>query len=285
MTQKNSMTGRVCVVTGATRGIGRATAEGLARLDATVVLVCRRVEDGQRVSREIAGAAGRQPDVVPADLSLQASLRHAAEELRQRYPAIHVLINNAGIITRKREVTVDGIEKQFAVNHLAYFLLTRLLLDCLRAGVPSRVINVSSGVHGGATLDFEDLQGERSYRANRAYGQSKLANILFTYELARRLNGTGITVNCLHPGVIGTRLLADYMGAPVGAGAVARTFGATPERGAATSIYLASSPEVEGMTGQYFEDQRPRRSSRESYDEAAARRLWEISERLTGLSS
>ena len=283
--QTDSMTGRVCVVTGPTRGIGRATAEGLARLNATVVLVSRGLEDGQRVSREIAAVARSKPDIVPADLSSQASIRHAAEELRRRYPAIHVLINNAGIITRKREVTVDGIEKQFAVNHLAYFLLTRLLLDSLRAGVPSRVINVSSGVHGGATLDFEDLQGERSYRANRAYGQSKLANILFTYELARRVNGTGITANCLHPGVIGTKLLADYMGAPVGAGAVARTFGATPERGAATSIYLASSPEVEGVTGQYFEDKRARRSSRESYDEAAARRLWEISERLTGLSS
>jgi NAD(P)-dependent dehydrogenase (short-subunit alcohol dehydrogenase family) len=283
--QQDRMTGRVCVVTGATRGIGRATADGLARLDATVVLVCRRLEDGQRVSREIATAAGRQPDVVPLDLSSQVAIRHGAEELRRRYPAIHVLINNAGIITRKREVTVDGLEKQFAVNHLAYFLLTRLLLDCLRAGVPSRVINVSSGVHSGATLDFEDLQGDRSYRANRAYGQSKLANILFTYELARRLNGTGITVNCLHPGVIGTQLLADYMGAPPGAGAVARTFGATPERGAATSIYLASSPEVAGVTGRYFEDKRARRSSQESYDEAAARRLWEISERLTGLSS
>jgi NAD(P)-dependent dehydrogenase (short-subunit alcohol dehydrogenase family) len=283
--QKDSMTGRVCVVTGATRGIGRATAEGLARLDATVVLVSRRQEDGQRVSREIAAVAERQPDVLLADLSSQDSIRQAAEELRRRYPAVHVLINNAGIITPKRELTVDGIEMQFAVNHLAYFLLTRLLLDCLRAGVPSRIVNVSSGAHSGATLDFEDLQGERSYRANRAYGRSKLANILFTYELARRLDGTGITANCLHPGVIGTKLLADYMGAPVGAAAVARTFGATPERGAATSVYLASSPEVEGVTGQYFEDKRPRRSSRESYDEAAARRLWEVSERLTGLSS
>jgi retinol dehydrogenase-14 len=283
--QNDTMTGRVCIVTGATRGIGRATAEGLARLGGTVVLVSRRLEDGQRVSREIGGAPGGQPDVVAADLSSQTSIRHAAEELRRRYPALHVLINNAGIITRKREVTIDGIEMQFAVNHLAYFLLTQLLLGSLRAGVPSRVINVSSGAHVGATLDFEDLQGERSYRANRAYGQSKLANILFTHELARRLNGTGITANCLHPGVVGTKLLADYMGAPAGAGALARTFGATPERGAATSIYLASSVEVEGVTGQYFEDKRARRSSRESYDEAAARRLWAISERLTGLSS
>jgi retinol dehydrogenase-14 len=285
MPKQSDMAGRVCVVTGATRGIGRATAEGLARLNATVVLIARRGEDGLRVSSEISEKVGTTPDVISSDLSSQASIQHAAAELAQRYPQLHVLINNAGIITRRRELTVDGLEMQFAVNHLAYFLLTNLLLDRLRAGAPSRIINVSSGAHAGASIDFDDLQGERGYSANRAYSQSKLANILFTYELARRLAGTGVTANCLHPGVIATKLLADYMGVPVAGGALARTFGAKPEDGAATSIYLATSAEIEGVTGKYFERKQPRRSSRESYDEAAARRLWEVSERLTGLST
>jgi NAD(P)-dependent dehydrogenase (short-subunit alcohol dehydrogenase family) len=283
--QAADMTGRVCVVTGATRGIGRATAEGLARQGASVVLVVRRSEDGMLISREISAAGGATPDVVSADLSSQASIRQAAEELKKRHPCLHVLINNAAIITRQRELTIDGIEKQFAVNHLAYFLLTNLLLDPLLAGAPARIVNVSSGAHSGATLNFDNLQGERGYNPTGAYSESKLANILFTYELARRLQGTGVTVNCLHPGVIGTKLLADYMGVPVAGGALASSFGASPEQGAETIIFLASAAEVEGVSGKYFERRRPRRSSPESYDEAAARRLWQLSEQLTDLSS
>ena len=231
--------------------------------------------------------AGRHPvalDVVAADLSSQTEIRKAAAQIRERHSTVHVLINNAGVFTRRRQRTVDGLEQQFAVNHLAYFLFTNLLLDCLRAAAPSRIINVSSGAHSGSDLDFADLQGERSYDGNRAYSQSKLANILFTYELARRLRGTGVTANCLHPGVIATRLLADYMGVPAAGGALARTFGAKPEKGAETIVYLASSQEVEGVTGKYFVNKRPVTSSRESYDEAAARRLWDVSERLTGIS-
>jgi NAD(P)-dependent dehydrogenase (short-subunit alcohol dehydrogenase family) len=215
-------------------------------------MICRRREDGDAVASEIAAGGPVKTDVVTADLSSQDSIRVAAGQLRERYPRLHVLINNAGIITRRRELSVDGIEMQFAVNHLAYFLLTRLLLDRLKAGAPSRVINVTSGAHAGATLDFDDLQNERRYDPNRVYAQSKLANILFTYELARRLSGTRVTANCLHPGVIATGLLADYMGIPVAGPALARTFGATPEEGAETSIYLASSPEVERETGKYF---------------------------------
>ena len=279
------MSGRVCVVTGATRGIGRATADGLARLGATVVLVARRKVDGENVSQEITGTTGSPTAVVAADLSSQASIRSAAEEIGARFSRVHVLINNAGIITRRREVTADGIELQFAVNHLAYFLLTNLLLEPLRAAAPSRIVNVSSGAHSGATLDFDDLQSERKYSAVGVYSRTKLANILFTYELARRLQGTGVTANCLHPGVVGTKLLADYMGVPVAGGALARTFGSSPEEGAATSIYLATAPELENVSGKYFEGRRERRSSRESYDEAAARRLWDVSERLTGLST
>lgn len=277
-----NMTGRVCVVTGANRGIGRATAHGLARLGAKVILVCRRKEDGDAVAHEI-GLEGSLPDVITADLSSQASIRHAAVELRGRYPSLHVLINNAGVIPRRREVTVDGLEMQLAVNHLACFLLTGLLLPQLQAGAPSRIINVSSGAHTHAEIDFEDLQAERGYDPKDVYSRTKLMNVLFTYELGRRLRGTRVTANCLNPGVVATRMLADYMGVASAAGP-ASTFGAKPEEGAETSIYLASSPDVEGVTGNYFERKRARRSSRESYDEAAARRLWEISERLTRAS-
>ena len=268
------LTGRVCVITGASRGIGKASAEALADLGANVVLVCRRQADGDKVASEISRRSAAVPDVVAADLSSQSEIRRAAGEIRERHPIVQVLINNAGLFTRRRQLTVDGLEQQFAVNHLAYFLFTNLLLDCLRAGAPSRIINVSSGAHSGSQLDFADLQGERSYDGNRAYSQSKLANILFTYELARRLRGTGVTANCLHPGVIATRLLADYMGVPAAGSALARTFGAKPEKGAETIVYLASSQEVEGVTGKYFVNKRPVTSSRESYDEAAARRLW-----------
>ena len=277
------MTGRICVVTGANRGIGRATAEGLARLGAKLILVCRSKEAGESAAHEIAVASSVIPDVVAADLSSQASLRQAAAQLQDRHPRLHVLINNAGVIPRRREVTVDGLEMQLAVNHLAYFLLTNLLLPQLKVGAPSRIINVSSGAHTHAGIDFDDLQAERGYDPKQVYSQSKLANILFTYELARRLRGTGVTANCLNPGVVATRMLADYMGAASEAG-LGSTFGATPEEGAETSIYLASSAEVERVTGKYFERKQARRSSRESYDEAPARRLWEISERLTSAS-
>jgi retinol dehydrogenase 14 len=279
------MTGRVCVITGATRGIGRATAQGLARQGATILLICRREQDGEEVSRELTPHAAEPPEVVTADLSSQASIRSAAAEIRQRHPRLHVLINNAGVFTRRREVTVDGLEMQFAVNHLAYFLLTNLLLDRLKSGSPARIINVSSAAHGGADLNFHELQGERGYDGSQAYSQSKLANVLFTYELARRLRGSGVTANCLHPGVIATKLLADYMGVPVAGGALARTFGASPAKGAETVVYLASSPEVEGVSGRYFVNRKAVASSRQSYDEVAARRLWEISEQLTGSST
>jgi|SRR4051812_21822242 len=280
----NPMIGRVCLVTGANRGIGRASAEALVELGAKVLLVCRRRPDGDEVSRALARPGAEPPEVVTADLSSQASIREAAAQIQERHPELHVLINNAGIFTHGRELTVDGLERQFAVNHLAYFLLTNLLLDRLKAGAPSRIISVSSAAHGGAALDFDDLQGERGYDGNRAYSRSKLANILFTYELARRLQGTRVTANCLHPGVIATKLLADYMGVPAAGGALASTFGAKPEKGAETIVYLASSPDVEGVSGKYYVNQRPAASSRESHDEAAARRLWEASEHLTGLS-
>jgi retinol dehydrogenase 14 len=280
------MTGRVCVVTGANRGIGRATAEGLARLGATLVLVCRRLEEGESVAREIASAHGGRPAlVVPADLSSQRSIRDAAERIRAAHGGLHVLVNNAGVIPKQRETTVDGLEMQFAVNHLAYFLLTNLLLDRLVDGAPSRVVNVSSGAHQGGRLDFSDLQSERRYDPVRVYGRTKLANVLFTYELARRLGATGVTANCLHPGVVATKLMADYMNVPLVGGAIARTFGGSVEKGAETSLYLAASPEVEGLTGRYFVGQRETRSSPASYDGGLQQRLWEESARLTALAT
>jgi NAD(P)-dependent dehydrogenase (short-subunit alcohol dehydrogenase family) len=276
------MTGRLCVITGANRGIGRATALGLADIGASLILVCRRREDGQAVSHEIALRRQVPVDVVQADLSSQASIREAAAEIQLRHPVVHVLVNNAGIIPQHRELTVDGLEMQFAVNHLAYFLLTNLLLSRLRAGAPARVVNVSSGAHSHASLDFSDLQAIRRYDPQEVYSRAKLANLLFTYELARRVPAVEVTANSLTPGVVATRMLADYMGV-TGTGRGDSTFGATPEEGAETSIYLASSPDVEGVTGKYFMRKKPVNSSRESYDEAAARRLWEVSSELTGL--
>ena len=272
------LSGRVCVVTGANRGIGQATAEGLAARGARVILVCRRVGDGDAVARQIAEKELPRPAVVGADLSSQSSIRQAAAEIQARHSQIHVLINNAGIIPPRREVTVDGLEMQFAVNHLAYFLLTHLLLPQLRAGAPSRIVNVSSGAHTHVRINFDDLQSEREYDPKDVYSRTKLANVLFTYELARRLDGTGVTVNALEPGIVATRMLDAYMGAP-------STFGASPAEGAQTSIHLASAPALTGVTGKYFARKKPVSSSRESYDEASARRLWEVSERLTGLSS
>ncbi|MEO7985952.1 MAG: SDR family oxidoreductase [Gemmatimonadales bacterium] len=278
------LTGRICVVTGATRGIGRAVALGLAKLGAQLVLVCRRPEDGAEVAAAIAAAGGRDAEVVVADLASQASIRKAAGEIVSRHDRLHVLVNNAGVILRERQVTVDGFETQFAVNHLAYFLLSQLLLDALRQGAPSRIVNVSSGAHQGGRIDFDALQSERRYDPIRVYSMTKLANLLFTHELARRLDGSGVTVNAVHPGVVATRLLATYLDVPVVGGTIARAFGAKPEKGAETIIHLAAAPELASVTGAYFAGGQQSRSSPASYDEAVARRLWDVSAELTGLA-
>ena len=288
MTRKvppGNMTGRVCVITGATRGIGRATAAGLAELGASVVLVCRRLEDGRVVARELAENHRAPPaEVIQVDLSSQRSIREGADAIRRHYQRLHVLVNNAGVIPEQRETTVDGLEMQFAVNHLAYFLLTNLLLDLLIEGAPSRIVNVASGAHQGGVLDFSDLQSERRYDPVRVYGRTKLANVLFTYELARRLQPTGVTANCLHPGVVATKLLSDCLNLPLVAGAIARSFGGSLDKGSQASVHLAASPELEGVTGRYFVGEREDRSSPVSYDEALQRRLWDESVRLTALA-
>ena len=282
--QSSDMTGRRCLVTGANTGIGETTALGLAKMGATVVMVCRNRERGEAAQDKIRCASGNDSvHLLLADLSSQASLRRLAEEFKANYDRLDVLINNAGMIPSSRIMTEDGLETQFAVNHLAYFLLTNLLLDVLRAGARARVVNVSSRAHYRASIDFDDLQSERSYRRLRIYSWTKLANVLFTYELARRLDGTGVTANCLHPGLISTNLACDFIGIPRALRFATRLLAASPEKGARTSLHLAASPGVEGMTGRYFSAERAVRSSGASYDSVTAARLWHISADLTRL--
>jgi NAD(P)-dependent dehydrogenase (short-subunit alcohol dehydrogenase family) len=273
------MQGRVCVVTGASSGIGKATANGLAELGATVVMVCRDQERGEAAKAEIeAASSARSVDLFLADLSVQSSIRLLAHVLQERYPQIHVLINNAGIASKRRSITADGIETTFAVNYLAAFLLTNLLLERLKVSAPSRIVNVSSMLH--SPLDFSDLQSEQHFR--RAYSRSKFALILFTYELARRLQGTGVTANCLNPGFVASNLSRNE---PSLVRWMVRHIAASPEKGAKTSLYLASSPEVQKLSGKYYSHSREIRSSSATCDEVASRRLWEMSAALTKLDS
>ena len=282
MVKAVDMTGKVCVITGASRGIGMETALGLARLGATVVAIARDPTRGAAAVTAIKARSGSEAvHLMLADLSSQEAIRQLARELAEHYEQIHVLVNNAGAINMKRTVTVDGIETTWAVNHLAYFLLTNLLLPTLEASAPARIVNVSSDAHKGGTLNFDDLQGERRYSGWAAYSQSKLANVLFTYELARRLQ-RGVTANALHPGTVTTGFGKNNPGWFRWGITLAGLFMIKPAQGAETSIYLASSPEVEGVSGKYFEKCKETRSSPASYDEVAARRLWEISAEMTG---
>jgi NAD(P)-dependent dehydrogenase (short-subunit alcohol dehydrogenase family) len=251
-------------------------------MGATVALVCRDGARAEETVAEIAERTGsRAVTVHLADLSSQAAIRGVAAELLARHPAIHVLVNNAGVVNLRRSTTVDGIETVFAVNHLAYFLLTALLLDRLRGSGRARIVNVASEAHRLGRLDFDDLGNRRRYRAMRVYGQSKLANLLFTYELARRLAGSDVTANCVHPGAVGTRLGQNNGRIATALTKLLRPFFRTPEAGAATSLHVATSPALEGVSGRYFVDCREARSSRLSHDPALARRLWDESVRLT----
>ena len=280
------MAGRTVLVTGGSRGIGRATALGLATMGARVAITGRDRERTEEAAREIRAAGGGQVDVFVADLAAQSEVRRLADEVLQSLSRIDVLINNAGGYWHTRHVTADGLERTFAVNHLAPFLLTNLLLDRLEQSASARVVTVSSNAQTTGRIDFNDLQGERSYSGGRAYNQSKLANVLFSYELARRLQTTSVTANALHPGVVSTSFGAEDPGGlqrlfvPI-----MRPFMKTPVQGAATSIYLASAPDLEQVTGRYFANSKPKRSSKRSYDEAAAARLWQVSADLVGLHS
>jgi len=275
------MHGKICLVTGASSGIGKATATALAKQGATVVMICRDQRKGEAARSEIQESSGNASiALLLADLSSQASIHQLAQQCQAIYPQIHVLINNAGVALTRRSVTVDGIETTFAVNVLAPFLLSHLLLASLKAGASSRIINVASSIQ--RSLDFADLQQEKRYSGWQMYGQTKSALILLTYEFAKRLQGTGVTVNCLHPGFIATDL--GRSASPV-TRLLQRLFASSPEKGAATSIHLASSPEVEGITGKFFVKSQEARSSQETYDEAASLRLWDICVQLTGASA
>ena len=274
---------RTCLITGASSGIGRATALALAGKGATLFLVCRDRARGEQTIADIGRLAGSdRAHLLLADLSSQQSIRQLARDFLASGSPLHVLVNNAGVVHTRRSVTVDGIETVFAVNHLAYFLLTQLLLDRLRESAPARIVNVASDAHRFGAMNFDDLGGERRYRPMRIYGQSKLANILFTYELARRLEGTNVTVNCLHPGSVSTGLGANNGTLARAVIRLLRPFFRTSEQGAATSIHLASAAEAEGISGRYFRDCREVRSSKASYDRAVAQRLWDVSERMIG---
>ena len=280
------MQGQVCLVTGATAGIGLVTARELARKGAHVILVGRSSERCARAADEIHAAAGSSSvEWLVADLSSQAEVRRLAEDVHRRTSRLDVLVNNAGGIFVKRQESVDGIEMTFALNHLSYFLLTNLLRPLLEQSAPARVVSVSSEAHKGVSIEFGDVEGKKKFGGWHAYKQSKLANILFTLELVRRLHGTRVTANTLHPGFVRTSFLRQ--GGVTGwlLRRAADLIAMSPDEGAKTSIYLASAPDVAQVTGQYFIKERAVESSRQSHDAAAALRLWRLSEEMTGLKS
>jgi NAD(P)-dependent dehydrogenase (short-subunit alcohol dehydrogenase family) len=277
------MRGKTVLVTGANQGIGKATALALARQGARVTIVSRSADKGRAATAEIEAASGSKGvDLIVADLSSQGEVRRAAAEFKSRNARLDVLVNNAGVFVPARHTTIDGIEETFAVNHLSYFLLTRELLDVLKASAPARIVNVSSDAHHRGTMHWSDLEfAEHHYSGWGAYTQSKLANVLFTYELARRLEGTGVTANADHPGVVASGFGRTYPGPMALLYVLGRPFMLTPDQGARTSVYLASSPEVEGVSGKYFARSRVEKSSRVTYCQASQRKLWALSEQMT----
>lgn len=276
------MKGKVCLITGASTGIGYVTALELAKAGATVVMVNRDPERGERARADVASKSGNaNVELLLYDLSSQKQIRTLAEEFKRRHDRLHVLVNNAAIVPAKRTLTEDGLETQFAVNHLGYFLLTDLLLDTLKASAPARIVSVSSGMHLRAVLDFENLQAEKSYKAMTHYAVTKLLNLLFALELARRFEGTGVTSNALAPGFTATDIGREY--SPV-TRFIMRLMAQPKEKGAETVIYLASSPEVEGVSGKYFAKKAEAKVSPSASDPSNARRLWDLSERLTALA-
>lgn len=274
------MNGKVCLVTGATSGIGRVSAEVLAGMGAQVVVGARNQMKAEDTVAEIRAKTGNeQVEYLLADLSSQAEVRRMAKEMQARYPQLDVLLNNAGVILIRRETSVDGFEKTWATNHLNYFLLTNLLLPMLKKSPAGRVVNVASSAHWRGKINFDDIQLTHGYNIMKAYGQSKLANMLFTRELAQRLEGSTVTANAVHPGLVGTGL-GQYFWLARMLGKLFLRRAKSPEEGAETLIYLASSPEVEGVSGRYFVDSQEASSSEQSQDEELARRLWEVSEEM-----
>ncbi len=280
-----TMEGKICLITGGTSGIGKSTAQVLAKMGATVVIVGRNAPKTAQVVEEIrAGSGNKNVDSLLADLSSQQEVRRLADAFKSKYPRLHVLLNNAGAAIRQRQLSVDGIEMTFALNHLAHFLLTNLLLDIIKVSAPARIINVSSDAHTSGKIEFDNLQGERAY-GFKTYGNSKLANILFTMELARRLEGTGVTVNALHPGLVATNF-GKNSGGVIAAlfGIIAPLVALSPAKGAETSIYLASSPSVDGITGKYFYRSQVTPAAPQATDMVVARKLWDVSAEMVHLA-
>ena len=278
------MQNKVCLITGATSGIGEITAHALAEMGATVVVVSRDPQRCANTVDRIRRETGRpKVDYLVGDLSSQAQVRRVAEEFQRRYPRLDVLVNNAGALFMQRQVSTDGIEMTFALNHLAYFLLTNLLIDRLKTSQAARIVNVSSDAHRGARLNFNDLQGEHGYNGWRAYSQSKLANLLFTFELARRLEGSQITANAMHPGFVATNFGKNNSTLFNLGMRLTHRLALSPEKGAETITYLSASPEVEGVTGKYFVKKKPVRADPAAYDRQAAERLWQVSAAMTGV--
>jgi retinol dehydrogenase 12 len=274
----NQMDGNVCMVTGATDGIGEVTARELARMGATVVGVGRNPRKAERVTKSIRQDTGNQDvEFLIADLAEQDDVRAMVAEFKRQYDRLDVLVNNAGALYKSYQENDDGVEMTFALNHLGYFLVTALLLDVLKASAPARIISVSSDSHRSGHIDFDDLNNRRRYSGWGAYGDSKLANLLFTFELARRLAGTGVTSNAMHPGLVATHFFAN-----AGIGSMG---GKSPQQGAQTILYLATSPEVADVTGAYFVDERRREPASQAHDEDTARRLWAVSAEMTGVGT
>jgi NAD(P)-dependent dehydrogenase (short-subunit alcohol dehydrogenase family) len=278
------MAGKTVLVTGGTGGIGRATAEGCARLGAQVGIVGRDAGRAEAAAADIKIMTGGNVDVFVADMSSLAEVRRLAAEVLGAYPRLDVLVNNVGGAWGSRQTTADGLERTLATNHLAPFLLTSLLLDRLKESAPARIVTVSSAMHTMGKIDFDDLQGASRYSGMRAYNQSKLANIMFTYELARQLAGTGVTATTLHPGVVRTGIYAGDVPALFKMSKYGGPFLKSPAQGAANSVYLATAGEVEGVTGSFFVGRKARKSSNASLDAEAGRRLWEVSSELAGLA-
>jgi NAD(P)-dependent dehydrogenase (short-subunit alcohol dehydrogenase family) len=280
-----TMKDKVVMITGANSGIGKAASLALAKMGATVVMVARNKERGEAARSEIIRKSQNSSvDLLLADLSSLESVRQLATDFKKKYAKLDVLINNAGLFNQRRRVTADGYENTFATNYLASFLLTNLQLDLLKASAPSRIINVSSVGHYNGHINFDDLNLEKEYGGWKAYGQSKLALVLFTHELAKKLQGTGVTVNAVHPGTVATNIWSRPFG-PVGfIMALPKLFMTSPEKGAETIVYLASSSDAKGLNGEYLEKLKVKKSSDESYDEEIAQRLWDVSAKLTHLS-
>jgi NAD(P)-dependent dehydrogenase (short-subunit alcohol dehydrogenase family) len=279
---ENSMQGKICLVTGSTSGMGKVTARELASRGATVVLVGRNREKGEATQAEIRRETGNEHvDLLVADLRLLQEVRRLATEFQHKYRHLHVLVNNAGAIYDSRTITSERLEATFVVNYLAPFLLTELLVETLKASAPARIVNVSSQTHALGSIVFDNLQGEKHYATMSNYAQAKLALILFTYELARRLEGTNVTVNVMSPGMMsGDNFNAGATGFLALVTKLARPFIMTAEKGAQTEIYLATSPQVEGVTGKCFARSQEQKSSRRSYDQTLGQRLWQVSKQL-----